>query len=87
MGELAGDQPGLQGAGASGLAAQVAQKLAMADQIMQEAGAIMPALAPIMAALRDQMRSQSATVIFGSSGQAAPPAQSASVPMGMLAGM
>lgn len=57
-------QGGLGGAEGASMQAAVAQKLAMADKLMQEASAIMPNLAGIMDDLRNQMRQRSASIIF-----------------------
>ena len=55
------------GAEAASLQATVAQKLAMADKLMQEASTIMPNLAGVMDDLRNQMRQRSASIVFSAS--------------------
>ena len=61
------------GAEAASLQATVAQKLAMADKLMQEASTIMPNLAGVMDDLRNQMRQRSASIVFSASPQPAAP--------------
>ena len=71
------------GAEAASLQATVAQKLAMADKLMQEASTIMPNLAGVMDDLRNQMRQRSASIVFSASAPAPAAPQGGSM-MGMM---
>ena len=79
---LAGQSGMPPGAEAASLQATVAQKLAMADKLMQEASTIMPNLAGVMDDLRNQMRQRSASIVFSSA--PAPAAPQGGGMMGMM---
>lgn len=83
MDALAGQPSGMPpGAEAASLQATVAQKLAMADKLMQEASTIMPNLAGVMDDLRNQMRQRSASIVFSNS-PSAPPQGASMAGLGM----
>lgn len=80
--QLAGPQPSADASGSAALQQSVIQKLMMAEKILGDVGTIMPAAAPVVSGLIDQLRKGMGAVL--AQGATPPPAPGMPSSGGML---